>query len=259
MTHMAKKGPEMGLLEKTRESLVRKIEVCGADRTFPITVRPLSPEQAIGSIADDSFPVRKGKERVIEAEFRGFRGQAFTDRPVHWQGTLEELLALDLSKVPARAVFTAGLNAVLVSLGEAAGTVHCRDEDPKRCGPEVARVLEGRFGRIRVGLVGLQPAILEALAARFGADSVLCVDLNPDNIGQVRSGVTIWNGEQDLPRLATACDIGLATGSSIVNGTLDAILDTFARRNKPLIVFGNTISGVAALLRLDRLCPYGRT
>lgn len=249
----------MGLLERARELLARRIEKQGVDRTLPVTVRPLSPEEAIGSIADDSFPIRRGRERVIEAEFCGFRGQAFTDRPAPWQGTIEELLALDLSKIPARAVFTAGLNAVLLSLGEAAGTVHCRDEDPNRCGPELARVLEERFGRVRVGLVGLQPAILRALAARFGAGNVFCVDLNPDNIGQVRSDVTVWSGDQDLPRLAAACDFGLATGSSIVNGTLDGILETFARENKPLIVYGNTISGAAALLGLDRLCPYGRT
>jgi len=249
----------MGLLEKARELLIRRIEEHGVDRALPVTVRPLSPDEAIGSIADDSFPIRRGKERVIEAEFRGFRGQAFTDRPAPWQGKLEELLALDLSKIPARAVFTAGLNAVLLSLGEATGTVHCRDEDPNRCGPELARILEERFGQIRVGLVGLQPAILLALAARFGAGRVLCVDLNPDNIGQVRSGVTVWDGERDLDRLAAACDVGLATGSSIVNGTLDRILETFTRENKPLIVYGNTISGAAALLGLDRLCPYGRT
>ncbi len=249
----------MGLLEKARELLGQRIDKRGVDMALPVTVRPLSPEEAIGSIADDSFPIRRGKERVIEAEFRGFRGQAFTDRPAPWQGTLDELLTLDLSKVPARAVFTAGLNAVLVSLAEAAGTVHCRDEDPNRCGPELARILEERSGRIRVGLVGLQPAILRALASRFGAGRVFCVDLNPENIGQVRSGVAIWDGEHDLTRLVAACDVGLATGSSIVNGTLDGILETFGRENKPLIVYGNTISGVAALLGLDRLCPYGRT
>lgn len=249
----------MGLLEKARELLVRRIDERGVDRALPLAVRPLSPEEAIGSIADHSFPIRRGKERVIEAEFRGFRGQAFTDRPAPWHGTIEELLALDLTKVPARAVFTAGLNAVLVSLGEATGTVHCRDEDPTRCGPELARTLEERFGRIRVGLVGLQPAILRALAARFGAGSVFCVDLNPENIGQVRSDVAIWDGERDLTRLAASCEVGLATGSSIVNETLDGILETFGRENKPLIVYGNTISGIAALLGLDRLCPYGRT
>lgn len=248
----------MGLLEKARDLLARRIEERSLDRSLPIVVRPLSPEEAIGSIPDNSFPIRRGKERVIEAEFQGCRGQAFTDRPASWTGTIEDLLGLGLGKIAARAVFTAGLNAVLLSLGGAAGTVHCRDEDPGRCGPEIARVTAERFGRVSVGLIGLQPAILRALAERFGAARVFCVDLNPDNIGKVRFGVTIWDGGRDLPRLTRLCHVGLATGSSIVNGTLDGIVEAFRRERKALLVYGNTISGAAALLGLDRLCPYGR-
>jgi uncharacterized protein (DUF4213/DUF364 family) len=85
------------------------------------------------------------------------------------------------------------------------------------------------------------------------------VDLNPENIGETRSGVVVWDGEEDLSRLVAECDVGLATGSSVVNGTLDEILEHFQQAEKPLILFGNTISGVAALLGLERLCPFGRS
>ena len=51
-------------------------------------------------------------------------------------------------------------------------------------------------------------------------------------------------------------EVGLATGSSIVNGTIE-IIRRFTDDNKPLVFFGNTISGTAALLDLDRLCPFG--
>ena len=50
----------------------------------------------------------------------------------------------------------------------------------------------------------------------------------------------------------------LVTGSSIVNGTIDGIKSLFETAGKPLVFFGNTISGAAALLGLDRLCPFGR-
>lgn len=53
--------------------------------------------------------------------------------------------------------------------------------------------------------------------------------------------------------------MGLATGSAVVNGTLVEILDQFRNAGKPVLLFGNTISGVAELLGLDRLCPYGRS
>jgi hypothetical protein len=111
---------------------------------------------------------------------------------------------------------------------------------------------------VRVGLVGLQPAILKALVSRFGPHALRLVDLNPENIGETRSGVVVWDGESDLPRLVAECDLGLATGSSVVNGTLDGILGVFQQAGKPLILFGNTISGVASLLGLERLCPFGR-
>ncbi len=225
---------------------------------MPVTVDPLDPDEAIGKDADPSFVIKKGKERVIEATFQGHRGQAFTDRPTRWSGTLADLLSLKLDEIPNRAVFVAGLNAVLSDLEGLTGTVHCKDEDPSRCGPALARILYERFGPVPVGLIGLQPAILKALVSWFGAPAVRVTDMNPDNIGQDRSGVVVWDGQRELPRLVSECDVGLATGSSVVNRTLDEILDRFQQAGKPLILFGNTISGVAALIRLERLCPFGR-
>jgi uncharacterized protein (DUF4213/DUF364 family) len=248
----------VGSLKQARERLKKTLDQKGQDRSSWVHVRPLDPDEAIGKDADPSFVIKKGKERVIEATFDGHRGQAFTDRPSIWSGNLAELLSLDLEDIPNRAVFVAGLNAVLSAVEELPGTLHCMDEDPSRCGPEVARILYDRFGPVRIGLVGLQPAILKALVARFGPDEVRVTDLNPDNIGETRAGVSIWDGEKDLPRLVGDCDVGLVTGSSVVNHTLDEILECFQQAGKPLLLFGNTISGVAALLGLERLCPFGR-
>jgi hypothetical protein len=171
---------------------------------------------------------------------------------------LGDLLSLNLEEVPNRAVFVASLNAALSTLEHLPGTLHCKNEDPSRCGPETARILHERFGPVCVGLAGLQPSILKALVSRFGPEAVRVTDLNPDNIGESRAGVVVWDGERDLPRLVSECDVGLATGSSVVNRTLDEILERFQEAGKPLILFGNTISGVAALLELDRVCPFGR-
>jgi hypothetical protein len=223
-----------------------------------VSVRPLSPDEAIGSTADASFVIKRGKERVIEAVFEGGRGQAFTDRPSEWAGTLRDVLSLDLSDIRSRAVFVAAMNAVLRSRGVAAGTIHCLDEEPMNCGEEMAGQLEARFGHKCFGLVGLQPAILKGLAERFGVDAVRVLDLDPDNIGSVRFGVSVWNGETDLPRLVEWCEVGLATGSSLVNGTIDGIVRLFEEAGRPLVFFGNSISGAAVLLHLDRICPYGR-
>ena len=247
----------MDTLNRARERLQERLNRQQTDHSLTVTVNPLHPDKAIGKDADPSFVIKKGKERVIEAAFQGHRGQAFTDHPTGWSGTLGDMLSLNLDEISNRAVFVAGLNATLSALERLPGTVHCKNEDPSRCGPEMARTLHERFGPVHVGLIGLQPSILKALVARFGPAAVRITDLNPDNIGENRSGVVVWDGERNLPRLVSECDVGLATGSSVVNRTLDEILNRFQQAGKPLILFGNTISGVASLLELDRLCPFG--
>jgi len=248
----------MGTLEDARAKLMDLCRVRGVDGGSRIAVRPLSPDEAIGKEACEEFVIKKGKERVIEAEFGDHRGQAFTDIPTDFEGTFGDVFALDLNETPNRAVLVAAMNAVLGSLDMAHGTIHCRDEDPTRCGTEIAQAVEGRFGRTRIGLIGLQPAILKALTERFGADNVRVLDLNPDNIGATKCGVTVWDGVADLSRLVLWCGVGLATGSSVVNGSIDEIRRRFDEAGKPLVFFGNTISGTAALVGLDRLCPFGR-
>jgi len=46
-----------------------------------VFVKTLSPEEAIGTPGRRDFPIVIGKERVVEAEFRGSKAHAFTDSP----------------------------------------------------------------------------------------------------------------------------------------------------------------------------------
>jgi uncharacterized protein (DUF4213/DUF364 family) len=247
----------MSILEKAR---IKFIQVCNdqsLDLSRTVAVHPLLPHDAIGD-ADADFVIKKGKEYVIEAAFDKAHGQAFTGIACQWNGTLEKLLSLELSDIRNRGIFVASMNAVLRALGLASGTNHCRDKEPTNCGPEIAQLLASRFRAKRFGLVGLQPAILKALVNQFTQDFVRVVDLNPDNIGSSKYGIEVWDGQTDLPRLVEWSEVGLVTGSSIVNGTIDEIIRRFKDDNKPLVFFGNTISGTAALLDLDHLCPFGR-
>jgi len=247
----------VSILDKAKNEFVRACKERSLDLERPVSVRPLSSTEAIGN-AEGDFAIKKGKEYVIEATFENAHGQAFTGKPREWNGTLEEILLLDLSDVGNRGVFVAAMNAVLRFLGLATGTIHCRNEDPTNCGPEIAGQLEARFGSKRFGIVGLQPAILQGLTKHFSPDAIRVVDLNPDNIGSSKYGVEVWDGQTDLRRLARWAEVGLATGSSIVNGTIDQIVRCFNDDARPLVFFGNTISGAAALLDIDRLCPFGR-
>ena len=247
----------MSILEKTKSEFIHVCDNQGLDLSRTITVHPLLPRDAIGD-AEVDFVIKKGKEYVIEATFDKAHGQAFTGIACEWKGTLEELLSLELSDIRNRGIFVASMNAVLRALGLATGTNHCRDEDPSNCGPEITGQLETRFGPKRFGLVGLQPAILKALVNHFTRDLVRVVDLNPDNVGGSKYGIKVWDGQRDLPRLVEWSEVGLVTGSSIVNGTIDEIIKRFRDYGKSLVFFGNTISGTAALLNLDRFCPFGR-
>jgi uncharacterized protein (DUF4213/DUF364 family) len=252
------KGKIMNVLKTTRNKFIELCDKHSDDMDCQISVRPLSAQDAVGDKLTGDFSIKRGKEQVIEAVFNETAGQAFTDTPSSWSGTLRKMLKLDLSASRDRAVFVAGMNAVLSHWGLASGVNHCKDDDPFNCGWEITKKLVQRFGREKTGLVGLQPAILNNPSECFEPHNVRVLDLDPDNIGKRKCGVEVWNGETELFRLVNWCDVELATGSSIVNGTIDEIIENFKDGNKPLIFFGNTIVGTAALVNLERLCPFGR-
>ncbi|HHW43067.1 MAG TPA: hypothetical protein GXX25_04535, partial [Desulfotomaculum sp.] len=100
----------------------------------------------------------------------------------------------------------------------------------------------------RLGIVGLQPALVAACAPVF---PLRVIDLDPDNIGREREGVLIEDGEQAATDLVEWAQVLLVTGSTLVNGTIQFWLAA----QKPVIFYGNSIAGAAALLGLQRYCP----
>ncbi|MBD3265574.1 hypothetical protein GF373_02800 [bacterium] len=248
----------MDLLEQAREKLNQLLHQSHIDHKQSLHVRPLHPDEAIGANASSEFVIKKGKERVIEANYGEYRGQAFTDQPIQWSGSIHEFMHLDLSSIPNRAIFVAGLNALVRRLDLSQQTIHCLDNKPSECGPEMARFLQSNYEIQNVGLIGLQPAILKALAETFGDQNVRVLDLNPDNIGTRKHNILIENGDTDFPKIVAWCDLGLATGSTIVNGSINTISAMFQEAEKDLLFFGNTISGPRALLGFNHYCPFGR-
>ena len=218
-----------------------------------VKVKPLTAKQAIGTPDRQDFPLQKGKERILEARFRSGTGQAFTDSFCDYQGTIADLLELDLSDRFNASVFCASANAVLSHLGLVNGTVHCRDQEPAQCAPKLVEYLKENHPQAkRVALVGLQPAMCEALVSQY---DVLVLDLDPDNIGQHTAGALIRDGRQDLDQVVSQSDLVLATGSTLCNNTIDSVMA--AANGRPLVLFGITISGAAKLLGLERFCPLG--
>ncbi len=243
------------ILEEVNEKLQKIVADHNlGDDTVQVTIGTLSVKQAIGSPKRQDFPLLEGKEVMIEAKVRESCGQAFTDRPSDFTGSLNEILGLSLDTNENRAVFIATLNAVTAHLGMVTGVRHCHDEEPEECAAQIAQKILAKYGRIKIGLIGLQPAILENLVKTFGAENVHCTDLNPNNIVSRKYGAKIWDGKTETKKLIKWCDLLLATSSTIVNNTFDAIQEETTAQEKHPIIFGVTGAGVAALLGLERLC-----
>ena len=246
------------VIEVSREKFSAVVAERGLnEENIKVKIGQLSAEQAIGVTERKDFPILEGKEVIVEARFRDGFGHAFTSQPREFEGTIGDILALDLSESSHRAVFVSTLNAVMAYLGLTTGVRHCRNDEPERCGGEMAAGLLERFGPVKVGLIGLQPAILENLARTFGSDNVRCTDLNPKNIGAEKYGVTIWDGKADSQKLLQWCQLVLVTSSTMVNGTFDDIRREAARLGRHLIVFGVSGAGISTLLGIERICPYG--
>ena len=250
---------DTSVLESSRIKLKEIAEQQGlSDVAVSVLVKPLTAEEAIGKPGRRDFPIIVGKERVIEAEVLGAKGHAFTDSPADFIGKLGEILNLPLKANRDRAFYIATLNAVLGYLDLAEKTVHCKDEEPEKCGKEIASYILKQWGKVRVGLIGLNPAIAEALIDTFGAKNVKITDLNKQNIGSAKYGVEIWDGGEMARDLIKQSDVVLITGTTLVNGTFDSIMDCIQNYNKDYLVYGVTAAGICKLMGLNRICPYGR-
>lgn len=218
------------------------------DEVVRVGVRTLTPEEAIGNPEDRDYPLIKGKERMMEAEFMGSRGQAFTDMYGEFSGTLAEVGDMELKNNYRRAIFIATLNAVARHLAIVEKTIHCKDFEPPKCAKELVSYVRENYGQPRVVLVGLQPRMVEALAKEF---ELKVTDMDPENVGTRKFGIDIQGPESTADNIAW-CELALVTGSTLTNDTLRTLLS-----EKPTIFFGVTIAAPAYFLNLKRFCPYG--
>lgn len=209
---------------------------------------PLFPEEAIGNPEDRDYPLVAGVERLMQAEFRGCLGQAFTDMYGKFSGRLADIGSMELTNNFRRAVFISSLNAVLRYLGLVTKTIHCRDNEPRQCSHELVRYIAANYGRPKVAMVGFQPRMVEALSEKF---ELKVTDMDRANIGSKKFGITIDSPEK-APEHLRWCDIAMVTGTTIVNETIDQF-----RIAKPVVYYGITISGAAKLLGLNHFCYSG--
>ena len=219
------------------------------DRPVQVKARALSVEEAIGDPEADDFPLQQGKERLMQADFQGSSGQAFTDRYGDYEGLLREITEMSLTNNYRRAIFIATLNAVLRNLNLTRRTLHCRNKEPGECASELADFIEKEYGPVKITQVGFQPAMVEALSRRF---SYRILDLDPENIGTEKRGARI-EGPEATGEAVDWAELLLVTGTTIVNGTIERFLT-----DKPVLFYGTTIAGAADLMNWRRFCARGK-
>ncbi len=218
------------------------------EESINIVARGLSPEEAIGVTKRKDYPLLRGKEIMLSAEFDGAKGQAFTSAPCEYKGTIKELLEADiLENEYTRSLFIAALNAVSMRLDKADKTIHCRNEGPEECGKNIREYLKGNYNVEKIAIVGYQPAIIANLAEDY---KLRILDLDSSNIGQVKYGCKIEDGVKSYEDVVEWADLILCTGSTICNGSIVDYLDI----GKEVLFFGTTIAGGAACLGAKRLC-----
>ncbi len=242
----------------TREELFETLKakftevVSGNDLLgFPVVVtcRALSAQEAIGDTVRKDYPLLNGKDVMVQAEIEGDIGQVFTESPVEYKGTVEEILQLDVvNNSYDRTIFIATLNAVMHKYGRVDRTVHCKGDQPEKCAQAIGDWIETKYKQPKIAQIGFQPALLANLSQRF---EVRVLDLNPDVVGTVRSGIQVLDGTRDYQQTVIEwADVVLCTGSTLTNGTIVNYLGL----EKEVYFYGTTIAGTAALLGLKRLC-----
>lgn len=219
------------------------------EQRVKVRARVLSVEEAIGNPEADDFPLQQGKERLIQADFLGSSGQAFTDRYGDYEGSLRDIADMPLANNFRRAVFVATLNAVMRHLNLTGRTIHCRDKEPAECAAELAAFIEKGYGHVKITQIGFQPAMVEALNRKF---PYRILDLDPDNIGSEKRSARI-EGPEATADAGNWADLLLVTGTTIVNGTIEQFL-----KDKPVLFYGTTIAGAADLMNWRRFCARGR-
>ena len=233
--------------ERMRNVLAEMAAEVGLETEVKVFAGPLKIQDALGDPEEKDYPLQKGKEKLMEAVIFDSRGQAYTDMYGNYQGTLSDVIALELKDNFQRAVFTSTLNALLRHLKKVENTRHCKNEGMGQCGREVEGYIKERYESPKIWLVGLQPRLLENLAMPF---QIRVTDRDSDNTGSEKSGVEIENPSA-APEIGQWCDLILATGTIFVNNTFEEIFSC----GKPVILYGTTAVGPAHVLGIQRYCP----
>lgn len=87
----------MDIYKNLKEALREEVEKNSlSGQNISVRCKALSSVEAIGKPEHDDYPIIKGKEVMVEAVFKGAKGQAFTDEFENVDYIIDDLLTLEL-------------------------------------------------------------------------------------------------------------------------------------------------------------------
>ena len=207
------------------------------------------PERTLRPASEPPSTVAR-PEYCVTASFCGAKGEAYTEEPEDFCGTLQQALEIAPTKKGISAVTIAALNAAMHYLGLVPGTFPEGEEAQKRYADELCKYVVEHFGTTNIILVGYDGYLVK----RFVDEglSFWTMDRDPDNITQDRfHHVVVNNAKRNRDSSFVWGKYFIVTGSTLCNGTIVHYLDC----GKEVLFYGITCAGVAALLHLPWFSP----
>ncbi|MBO7730676.1 MAG: hypothetical protein J6S31_07455 [Lachnospiraceae bacterium] len=226
-------------LEGAKELLNEKVSVTGSKE----------PEKTLRQENDPPSTVAR-PEYCVTATLLGVNGEAYTETPEDFDGTLEEALCIPPTEKGISAVTIAALNAAVSYLGLAPGIFPEEEEAHFRYAEKLYHYVIENHGPDNIVLVGYDGYIVK----RFVDEGLIIwiMDRDPDHIAQDRfHHVVVNNAKRNRESSFVWGKYFIVTGSTLCNGTILHYLNS----GKELLFYGITCAGAATLLKLPWFSP----
>ena len=226
-------------LDGTKDLLKETVSVSGSKEPE----RTLRPEnEPASSVARPEY--------CVTATLCGVKGEAYTEEPEDFCGTLKEALEIAPTEKGISAVTIASINAAMNFLGLAPGTFP-EGEEARFCYADaLCRYVTEHHGKNNIILVGYDGYLVK----RFMDEGLefWTMDMDPANITQNRfHHVVVNNAKRNRESSFVWGKYFVVTGSSLCNGTILHYLNS----GKELLFYGISCAGVAKLLDLPWFSP----
>lgn len=202
------------------------------------------PEETLMPAGNVPCPASR-PEYCTFANFKGAKGEAYSETPADFYGTVEEAISLPCGKgIDARVL--AAINAVMTHLG-LIGTGEFSEEPAahRAYAEKIYNEVTEKYGKSNIILVGYDGYIVQ----RFMEEPLdfWTMDRNPDNVTKDRFDHVIVNsGKPNRDACIEWGKILIVTGSTLCNGTIIPYLEC----GKDVKFYGITFAGAAKLLDL---------